>query len=226
MGFLVVMDSANTVAFFDSSLTEKHPDNYMKDSNSKNGFEGLICSGPRPWQSATEQAEDHMCYSVIEAQKGAMNAYSLEGIKLTLTTEIKTDVKFVKENSGFEGVAYFEQENVKYLIGLCEGNKCESKTEKSAGEGRIILMRFSDKNHLVTINKIKIPEYVDFQDYSGIDLKPVPGEENMYRIGITSQMNSAVYISTIFLDPANDEYEFTEVGNIYYFPVSEKSNIK
>jgi hypothetical protein len=94
-----------------------------------------------------------------------------------------------------------------YLLGLCEGNRCRGGDEgRIPGGGRVHVFRRGDR-HWERVGKIRLPETVLFEDYSGIALA---GD----RIAVISQESSALWIGNL----APSDWQVTGPGTCYALP--------
>ena len=101
-----------------------------------------------------------------------------------------------------------------YLLALCEGNRCKGGAEgRVPGGGRIQVFRRGDRQW-DRVARIRLPETVLFQDYSGL---AVTGG----RIAVVSQESSALWVGNL----APDGWEFTGAGMSYALPRSADGSI-
>jgi hypothetical protein len=125
------------------------------------------------------------------------------------------DFKLESENKGFEGIAYAYGErtryearnNAGYLVLLCEGNNClGGKKGRTPGGGRAHVFQ-RGKKHWKHVEEIKLPAWLPFEDYSGIE---VEGEY----IAITSQASAMVWVARIHV---GETVQFDD-GALFEFP--------
>ena len=77
-----------------------------------------------------------------------------------------------------------------YLLGLCEGNRCQGGAAgRVPGGGRIHVFQ-RGRHHWDRVAKIRLPETVLFVDYSGIAV-------NGDRIAVVSQVSSALWVGNL-----------------------------
>eukprot|EP01084_Bolivina_argentea_P184870 318838_1 len=88
-------------------------------------------------------------------------------------------------NKGFESLNLIEIDGQKYFVGLCEGNYCDAGSKgKDPGHGRMILINYepqvlttddTEYTYLMddgidciytVVDQYKLPNYIDFIDYS------------------------------------------------------------
>lgn len=163
---------------------------------------------------------------MIEHDDGKLHAKMFDvvfdGGKTVVKGECHSEYEFSKENKGFEGgVIMNAKDGTSYLLSLCEGNHCAGgKKGRDSGHGRLVVQKRTDKDGkcvFETVGMIKLPDQVDFMDYSAITLNQNssgPGGE--MRVAVASQENSAIWISSIF--PSDDGlFKFSD-GKIYDFP--------
>lgn len=119
--------------------------------------------------------------------------------------------RFESANKGFEGLACARRRGHRWLLALCEGNRCRSGEEgRTPGGGRIQLFR-EDAAGWVHDGELALPEHVPFADYSGL---AVDGD----RVGVVSQATSMLWVG--HLRP--DRWEWSGPGDLHEFPRSKK----
>ena len=117
------------------------------------------------------------------------------------------DFPLDRPNKGLEGLTCVRRDGQAYLLGLCEGNRCQGGAEgRVPGGGRIQVFRRGDRQW-DRVATIRLPETVLFQDYSGI---AVAGG----RIAVVSQESSALWVGNL----APDGWEVTDAGMSYALP--------
>ena len=100
--------------------------------------------------------------------------------ELQLSRRAWLDFPLDRPNKGLEGLTCVRREGQTYLLGLCEGNRCGGGAEgRVPGGGRVHVFR-RGRQHWERVGKIRLPETVLFEDYSGI---AVAGD----RIAVVSQ---------------------------------------
>jgi hypothetical protein len=117
------------------------------------------------------------------------------------------DFPLDRPNKGLEGLTCVCRDGQTYLLGLCEGNRCRGGDEgRIPGGGRIHVFRRGDR-HWERVGKIRLPETVLFEDYSGIAV-------NGDRIAVISQESSALWLGNL----APSGWEVTGPGTCYALP--------
>jgi hypothetical protein len=117
------------------------------------------------------------------------------------------DFPLDRPNKGLEGLTCVRRCERSHLLGLCEGNKCDGGAKgRIPGGGRIHVFT-RGKHHWERAGKIRLPETLLFEDYSGIT---VAGD----RIAVVSQVTSALWIGSL----APSSWEVTGEGSCYAFP--------
>jgi hypothetical protein len=117
------------------------------------------------------------------------------------------DFPLDRPNKGLEGLTCVHRQGRTYLLGLCEGNRCEGGEEgRVPGGGRVHVFRRGPR-HWERAGKIHLPETVLFEDYSGI---AVTGD----RIAVISQASSALWLG----DLASSGWETAGAGTSYTLP--------
>jgi hypothetical protein len=140
--------------------------------------------------------------------------------------------QFSSQNKGFEGAVSVRIEDNFYLLGLCEGNHCEGgKRGRDAGNGRIVVMKkiqYNNKENCLwkTIHVLDLPKSANFVDYSAISIQHIKHEHNKYKIAITSQESSEVWLSelTIINHKTAKDWIFTE-GYKLDFPRNDQCQV-
>jgi hypothetical protein len=117
------------------------------------------------------------------------------------------DFPLDRPNKGLEGLTCVRRDEETYLLGLCEGNRCRGGDEgRIPGGGRVHVFRRGDR-HWERVGKIRLPETVLFEDYSGI---AVAGD----RIAVISQESSALWVGNL----ASTDWRVTGPGTCYALP--------
>ncbi len=117
------------------------------------------------------------------------------------------DFPLDRPNKGLEGLTCVHRNGRSYLLGLCEGNKCEGGAKgRIPGGGRIQVFRRGQR-HWDHVATIRLPKTLLFEDYSGIS---VDGE----RIVVVSQVTSALWTGRL----APSSWDVTDEGSTHVFP--------
>jgi len=117
------------------------------------------------------------------------------------------DFPLDRPNKGLEGLTCVYRDGLPHLLGLCEGNKCEGGAKgRIPGGGRIHVFT-RGKHHWQRAGKIRLPETLLFEDYSGVAVR---GD----RIAVVSQVSSALWVGGLELS----SWEITGEGSCYAFP--------
>ena len=117
------------------------------------------------------------------------------------------DFPLDRPNKGLEGLTWVHRDGQAYLLGLCEGNRGKGGAEgRVPGGGRVQVFRRGPRQW-DRVAKIRLPETVLFQDYSGIAVADG-------RIAVVSQESSALWVGNL----APDGWEVTDAGTSYALP--------
>ena len=117
------------------------------------------------------------------------------------------DFPLDRPNKGLEGLTCVHRQGRTYLLGLCEGNKCQGGAAgRLPGGGRIHVFQ-RGRHHWERVAKIRLPETVLFVDYSGIAV-------NGDRIAVVSQVSSALWVGNL----ASSGWQVTGAGTSYALP--------
>jgi hypothetical protein len=117
------------------------------------------------------------------------------------------DFPLDRPNKGLEGLTCVHRNGLSHLLGLCEGNKCAGGAKgRLPGGGRIHVFT-RGKHHWERAGKIRLPETLLFEDYSGVAVR---GD----RIAVVSQVSSALWVGSLALS----SWEVTGEGSCYAFP--------
>lgn len=126
-------------------------------------------------------------HAIIEELELSANDY-------TVVNQCQCEFEFEGDSKGFEGAVAFPDENdVLYVLGLCEGNYCSESRKNDVGNGRVVLMKKSEDPETTqciweTVRVVRIPSSAAFLDYSAIDITQDG------RVAIASQEHSAVWL--------------------------------
>ena len=124
------------------------------------------------------------------------------------------DFPLDRPNKGLEGLTCVYRDGQAYLLGLCEGNRGKGGAEgRVPGGGRVQVFRRGQRQW-DRVAKIRLPETVLFQDYSGIAVADG-------RIAVVSQESSALWVGSL----APDGWEVTDAGRCYALPRSADGSI-
>jgi hypothetical protein len=124
------------------------------------------------------------------------------------------DFPLDRPNKGLEGLTCVRRGGGTYLLGLCEGNRCEGGAAgRIPGGGRVHVFE-RGRHHWDRVGKIRLPETVLFEDYSGIAV-------TADRIAVVSQVSSALWVGS--LSPSN--WEITGTGMTYALPRNAEGEI-
>jgi hypothetical protein len=124
------------------------------------------------------------------------------------------DFPLDRPNKGLEGLTCVHRDEQTFLLGLCEGNRCKGGAAgRVPGGGRVHVFRRGpeDWDRVATI---RLPETVQFTDYSGIALA---GD----RIAVVSQESSALWFGRL----APDGWQVTDAGVSYALPRAADGSI-
>jgi hypothetical protein len=132
----------------------------------------------------------------------------------SLTGTAWLDFPLDRPNKGLEGLACVQRDGQAYLLGLCEGNRCKGGAAgRVPGGGRIHVFRRGRRNWK-RAGKIRLPETVLFEDYSGI---AVTGD----RIAVISQRSSALWLGNL----APSDWQVIGAGTSYALPRASDDGI-
>jgi hypothetical protein len=124
------------------------------------------------------------------------------------------DFPLDRPNKGMEGLACVHRDGQSYLLGLCEGNRCKGGAAgRVPGGGRIHVFR-RGRRDWDRVGKIRLPETVLFEDYSGIT---VTGNQ----IAVVSQASSALWVGRL----APDGWQVSGLGTTYELPRDADGNV-
>jgi hypothetical protein len=200
--FYVIFDNLAHIACIGPELSPSSGDNYVieQDSGHRRGFEDIAYD---PWSGRF--------YVLIESLPRG------RGIFMAKVQEYDASFGYLggawldfpldRPNKGLEGLTCVRRAGKTYLLGLCEGNRCEGGAAgRIPGGGRVHVFE-RGRQHWDRVGKIRLPETVLFEDYSGI---AVAGD----RIAVVSQVSSALWAGSL----APSSWEITGPGTAYALP--------
>ena len=124
------------------------------------------------------------------------------------------DFPLDRPNKGLEGLTCVHRGRQAYLLGLCEGNRCKGGAAgRVPGGGRIHVFRRGRRNWK-RAGKIRLPETVLFEDYSGIAVADD-------RIAVISQVSSALWLGNL----APSDWQVIGAGTSYALPRASDGGI-
>ncbi len=200
--FYVIFDNLPHIARIGSELSATTAANQVieQQQGHRRGFEDIAYD---PWSDRF--------YVLIESLRRGQKKY------MAMVQEYDASLRYVESawldfpldrpNKGLEGLTSVRRCGVSYLLGLCEGNRCEGGAKgRIPGGGRIHVFT-RGKHQWERADKIRLPETLCFEDYSGIT---VTGD----RIAVVSQVSSALWIGSL----TSSSWEVTGEGSCYAFP--------
>jgi hypothetical protein len=200
--FYVIFDNLPHIALIGAELSATADANQVIEQHKghPHGFEDIAYD---PWSDRF--------YVLIESLRRGQGKY------MAMVQEYDASLRYLgrawldfpldRPNKGLEGLTCVRRCGRTYLLGLCEGNKCEGGAKgRIPGGGRIHVFT-PGKDHWERAGKIRLPETLLFEDYSGIT---VTGD----RIAVVSQVSSALWIGSL----APSSWEVTGEGSCYAFP--------
>lgn len=203
--FYVVCDNIRRVARVATSLVPGSPRNaWLGRRRIGDGYEDIAYS-----------AALKRFYLLIEAEKHVDGTYKAiieqadQNGRVTGTHWV--DIPFEKRNTGLEGLESVRWKGVDYLLALCEGNKCRAGRKGRIGGGGRIHVLVKKAGLWSSVARIKLPESVDFEDYSAVSLR---GD----RIAVVSQMTSRLWIGKLRFGT----WTIAGRGRIYDFPRTKR----
>jgi hypothetical protein len=207
--FYVIFDNLPHIACIVPELARAARDNHMimQEKGHRRGFED-IAYDPRSGRF----------YVLIESLRRGRAKF------MAAVQEYDADFRYIgsswldfpldRPNKGLEGLTCVHREGQTYLLGLCEGNRCQGGAEgRIPGGGRIQVFR-RGRRDWDRVGKIRLPETVLFEDYSGIT---VTGD----RIAVVSQASSALWLGRLL----PDGWQVTGAGTTYALPSDADGNI-
>ena len=205
----VIFDNLPHIACIRPGLARAARDNYMimQERGHSRGFEDIAYD---PWRGRF--------YVLIESLRRGRGTY------MAAVQEYDAQFRYIgsswlnfpldRPNKGLEGLTCLQREGQTYLLGLCEGNRCMGGAEgRVPGGGRIQVFRRGHRNW-ERAGKIRLPETVLFEDYSGLT---VTGD----RIAVISQVSSALWLGRL----ASEGWQVMGAGATYALPRDDDGNI-
>ena len=207
--FYVIFDNLPHIACIRPELIRAAGDNYliMQETGHRRGFEDI----------AYDPRSGHFYVLIESLRRGRakfMAAVQEYDAGFRYLGCCWLDFPLDRPNKGLEGLTCVHREGQAYLLGLCEGNRCKAGAQgRIPGGGRIHVFRRGRRNW-DRVGKIRLPETVLFEDYSGI---AVTGD----RIAVISQVSSALWLGHL----APDGWRVTDAGTTYALPRDADGNI-
>jgi len=207
--FYVIFDNLPHVACIGSELSRGARDNHMiiQEKGYCRGFEDIAYD---PWPGRFYM----LIESLPRGRDKFMAAVQEYDANFRYIDRAWLDFPLDRPNKGLEGVTCVRREEQTYLLGLCEGNRCKGGAEgRIPGGGRIHVFQRGRRNW-DRVGKIRLPETVLFEDYSGI---AVTGD----RIAVISQVSSALWLGSL----APSGWQITGAGASYALPRASDGSI-
>ncbi len=208
--YYVVFDNRKAVGKLHETLEPAAQGNALVGPAGKDGFEGISYDVKTDrFFLVTETVED--------GDELRSEVTVLDG-ELQFVSSHPLDFTFESENKGFEGIAHVRRQGQLYLLALCEGNGCKKgKAGRKGGKGRIQVFHLQDGDW-VHVDGVKLPDSVEFEDYSGLDVR---GDA----IAVTSQMDSRLWIGRLASTGTGAEIDFKIDGKGKQFRFDEDDKI-
>jgi hypothetical protein len=200
--FYVIFDNLPHIACIGAELSPAAVANHVieQDRGHRRGFEDIACD--------SSSGRFYVLIESLPRGRGKFMAAVQEyDINFGYVDTAWLDFPLDRPNKGLEGLTCVHREGQTYLLGLCEGNRCQGGAAgRVPGGGRIHVFQ-RGRHHWDRVGKIHLPETVLFVDYSGI---AVAGD----RIAVISQVSSALWLGNL----APSRWEVTGAGTSYAFP--------
>jgi hypothetical protein len=197
----VIFDNTPHIAVLADSLApgdERHT--LLRQRGELTGFEDI-----------TFDPERQRYYMVLEALPFDDDVYKpmIEeyGPDLHYIEAIWMDYALPSENKGIEGISSIVRDGKAYLLGMCEGNRCQAGAAgRKPGGGRIHIFERGEElwEHR---GEIKLPASVLFEDYASFEAR---GD----RVAVVSQMTAALWVGQF----RPGTWEWVDEGRTYLFP--------
>jgi hypothetical protein len=207
--FYVIFDNLPHIACIGPRLARPAGDNHMimQERGHRQGFEDIAYD---PWSGRF--------YVLIESLRRGRATYMAAvqeyDARFRYLGSAWLDFPLDRPNKGLEGLACVHRDGQTYLLGLCEGNRCKGGAAgRVPGGGRIHVFR-RGRRDWDRVGKIRLPETVLFEDYSGI---AVTGD----RIAVVSQASSALWLGRL----APDGWQVRGLGTTYELPRDADGNV-
>ncbi len=157
--FHVIFDNVSTIASIDANFAVT-PDNCMV------GRPDGVCG----FEDITYNDRLQRYYTLVEAMPHPDGGFRPQIEEYTggfdYLETCWVNVAFEQENKGLEGIVYLSRGNSDYVLGLCEGNRCQGGAEgRKPGGGRIHVLQKQD-GAWRSIATIALPESLDFVDFA------------------------------------------------------------
>jgi hypothetical protein len=207
--FYVIFDNLPHIACIGPELSRAAGGNHMivQERGHRRGFEDIAYD---PWPGRF--------YVLIESlplgHATFMAAVQEYDANFRYIDSAWLDFPLDRPNKGLEGLTCVRRAGQTYLLGLCEGNRCKGGAEgRIPGGGRIQVFQRGHRNW-DRVGKIRLPETVLFEDYSGIAV-------TADRIAVISQVSSALWLGNL----APSDWQITGAGTSYGLPRAPDGSI-
>jgi hypothetical protein len=205
--FYVIFDNLPHIACIGPDLTARGSHVILQDKGHRRGFEDIA-----------HDAASGRFYVLIEAlrrdRSTFMAAVQEYDASFAYLGTAWLDFPLDRPNKGLEGLTCVHRDGQTYLLGLCEGNRCKAGAEgRVPGGGRIHVFQ-RGRRHWDRVGKIRLPETVLFEDYSGLS---VTGD----RIAVLSQESSALWLGRL----TRDAWQVEGEGTSYALPTDSDGNV-
>ncbi len=200
--FYIIFDNLPHIACVGAELSSAAVANHVieQDRGHRRGFEDIACN-PRNGRFYV------LIESLPRGRAKFMAAVQEYDINFGYLGMAWLDFPLDRPNKGLEGLTCVHRQGQTYLLGLCEGNRCQGGAAgRVPGGGRIHVFQ-RGRHHWDRVAKIRLPETVLFEDYSGLAV-------NGDRIAVVSQVSSALWVGRL----APSGWQVAGAGTSYALP--------
>jgi len=200
--FYIIFDNLPHIACVGAELSPAAVANHVieQDQGHRRGFEDIV----------HDSSSGHFYVLIESLHRGHgkfMAAVQEYNINFGYLGTAWLDFPLDRPNKGLEGLTCVHRQGQTYLLALCEGNRCQGgAASRVPGGGRIQVFQ-RGRHQWDRVDKIRLPETVLFEDYSGI---AVTGD----RIAVISQVTSALWLGNL----APSGWQVTGAGTSYALP--------
>jgi len=204
--YYVVFDNATWIARLNPALQADVPGNALF----------CLASGGEGYEDIAYDPRGECFFTVVEAVEQGPEHFLAE------IHELSTDFirqgrapvafPFKDDRKGLEGLSCVYRGDQRFLLGLCEGNRCKGigDGDDVPGGGRILVLSKGAQGWR-PVHTIELPSSLHFVDYAGVD---VSGE----RIAIVSQASSQLWVGSF----VPGTWQIADAGRVYRFPLNAK----
>lgn len=206
--FYVIFDDSAHIACIRDGLLRAAGEHYLIRQNQScgGGYEDIAYDPISRHFYLLIEAQPHLDHYMAKVEEYDEHFHYISSAWL--------DFPLDRPNKGLEGLTCVHWAEKTYLLGLCEGNRCQGGADgRRPGGGRVQIFS-QGRDRWDYVSTLRLPKTLWFEDYSSLAVVDD-------RIAVVSQSSSAAWVGKF--SPSN--WEVVDEGSIYRFPLNDRGEI-